>query len=180
MLSAMESESLRDARSEPSTRPWNRWLQEEARDQITFEKGERVFEFGDSHSWTGWKPFEACAQRQLRRMFCEMQDVQSHLEPLDFLGWQYFVQFVDVFHESPSFRTRQSRRSAASKRTTRPLLIVRGGGSASRRIPGHRAARREGLRIVRRVGSYRRGVSLSEHFRRSAMLGASSCTCSTA
>ena len=70
-----------------------------------------------------------------------MRDGQSDVESLDCLGWRYFVQF-DVFHQLDHMSDAPWSRRSACRRTTRPPLIVRGGGSASRRIPGHRAARR--------------------------------------
>ena len=69
---------------------WNEWLLTPAvKDQFTFEDGERIFEFSDSFSKTGWKPFDKSAQTQLRDIFRRMNEVNC-------LGWRYDVKF-DVF-----------------------------------------------------------------------------------
>ena len=77
---------------------WNEWLlTPEVADQFTFEDGERIFEFSDSFSKTGWKPFDKSAQTQLRDIFRRMMYAESTLmNEVNCLGWRYDVKF-DVF-----------------------------------------------------------------------------------
>ena len=85
---------------------WNEWLlTPEVADQFTFEDGERIFEFSDSFSKTGWKPFDKGAQLQLRDIFLDFTTAnrQESVEGLESvavncLGWTYDVTF-DPFHK---------------------------------------------------------------------------------
>ena len=63
-----------------------------------YQEGERVFEFSDSYSETGWKPYDLVSQGQLKRIFTEMMyGGSSPLTPINCLGWEYLVKF-DLFH----------------------------------------------------------------------------------
>ena len=90
---------------EPPQRPnrsrWNEWLlTPEVADQFMFEDGERIFEFSDRYSRTGWKPYDQLTQGQLSRIFTDMIGGSSGLlgEPINCLGWVYSVKF-DLFHQ---------------------------------------------------------------------------------
>ena len=86
---------------------WNQWLLSPGvAGQFTFEDGERIFEFSDSFSKTGWKPFDKGAQLQLRDIFLDFTTAnrQESVEGLESvavncLGWTYDVTF-DVFHKN--------------------------------------------------------------------------------
>ena len=88
-------------------RRWNQWLLSPGvAGQFTFEDGERIFEFSDSFSKTGWKPFDKGAQLQLRKIFLDFTTAnrQESVEGLESvavncLGWTYDVTF-DVFHKN--------------------------------------------------------------------------------
>ena len=85
---------------------WDAWrLSPEVADQFKFGDGERIFEFSDSFSKTGWKPFDKGAQMELRKIFLDFltvdcQESVGGLESVevDCLGWRYNVTF-DPFHK---------------------------------------------------------------------------------
>ena len=81
---------------------WNEWLlTPEVADQFTFEDGERIFEFSDSFSKTGWKPFHKSDQTQLRDIFLRMKCAESTCsEEVNCLGWTYRVK-IDPFRMHP-------------------------------------------------------------------------------
>ena len=83
---------------EPRSRSrWNEWYSEN-KDQYEFEDSERIFEFSDSYSRTGWKPFDKSAQTQLRSLLrsCTHGSLESTTEEVNCLGWTYDVKF-DAF-----------------------------------------------------------------------------------
>ena len=90
---------------------WNEWLSTpEVADQFTFEDGERIFEFSDSFSKTGWKPFDKSAQTQLRDIFLRMKCAESTCsEEVNCLGWTYDVKF-DFFPQEPQGVQERARR----------------------------------------------------------------------
>ena len=81
---------------------WNEWLlTPEMADQFTFPAGARIFEFSDSYSNTGWKPFNKSGQRQLREIFDRSKYYEfpfSH--EINCFGWKYNVRF-DLFRRNP-------------------------------------------------------------------------------
>ena len=76
---------------------WNEWLQNSAAGKFEYHEGERIFEFSDSFSRTGWKPYDQLAQGQLYFIFTDMTGGSSTLKPINCLGWDYSVKF-DLFH----------------------------------------------------------------------------------
>ena len=62
---------------------WNQWLQTPG--QVTFREGDRVFEFSEDDSPTGWRPYDAAVQIQLRRLFLNMTNGASR-ENARFIG----------------------------------------------------------------------------------------------
>ena len=81
---------------------WNEWLlTPEVADQFTFEDGERIFEFSDRYSRTGWKPFDKIAQLQLQALFrsCFPVSLESTTTKVNCLNWTYDVKF-DLFHKN--------------------------------------------------------------------------------
>ena len=86
---------------EPRSRSrWNEWYSEN-KDQYEFEDSERIFEFSDSYSRTGWKPFDKIAQLQLQALFrsCFPVSLKSTTTKVNCLNWTYDVKF-DLFHEN--------------------------------------------------------------------------------
>ena len=82
-------------------RRWHEW-QAENQAFFNFRAGERVFEYTDNFSPTGWKVYDRIAQEQLRRIFVDlMESGESNQEDVDCLGWKYTVKF-DVFHRDAS------------------------------------------------------------------------------
>ena len=77
---------------------WNEWLQTEAAGMFEYHEGERIFEFSDRYSRTGWKPYDLLSQGQLQRIFTDMTGGSSTLTPINCLGWDYSVKF-DLFHQ---------------------------------------------------------------------------------
>ena len=78
---------------------WNEWLQTSAAGMFEYQEGERIFEFSDRYSRTGWKPYDLAAQGQLQLIF--RTGGSSGLlttEPINCLGWVYSVKF-DLFHD---------------------------------------------------------------------------------
>ena len=85
---------------------WDAWrLSPEVADQFKFGDGERIFEFHDERSKTGWKPFDKGAQLQLRDIFLDFttanrqESVEGLCRKMLCLGWTYYVTF-DVFHKN--------------------------------------------------------------------------------
>ena len=82
---------------------WKEWFSNpEVADKYTFEDGERIFEFSDRYSRTGWKPFDKIAQLQLQALFrsCFPVSLESTTTKVNCLNWTYDVKF-DLFHENP-------------------------------------------------------------------------------
>ena len=77
---------------------WNEWLQTSAAGMFEYHEGDRVFEFSDRYSRTGWKPYDLLSQSQLQRIFTDMTGGSSHLTAINCLGWEYAVKF-DLFHQ---------------------------------------------------------------------------------
>ena len=98
--SAMQQDATQAATPRTMSR-WNEWLATpEVANQFTFEKGERIFEFSDSYSRTGWKPYDRNSQMQLRTVFDKLNPAWEATAEVDCLGWNYFVKF-DLFRKNP-------------------------------------------------------------------------------
>ena len=82
---------------------WNEWRNRpEVADKYSCEDGERIFEFSDSFSRTGWKPYDKSAQQELRGIFrgCTSGSHEStFMVEVNCFGWKYWVTF-DVFREN--------------------------------------------------------------------------------
>ena len=74
---------------------WNEWLQTSAAGMFEYQEGERIFEFSDRYSRTGWKPYDLSSQGQLQRIF--MSGFSSD-GTINCLGWVYSVKF-DLLHD---------------------------------------------------------------------------------
>ena len=78
---------------------WNEWLQTSAALGVfNFHEGDRVFEFSDHYSRTGWKQYDLLSQDQLRSIFTNTTGGSSPLTTINCLGWDYSVKF-DLFHQ---------------------------------------------------------------------------------
>lgn len=78
---------------------WNEWLQTASR-WYEFHEGDRIFEFSDRYSRTGWKQYDLLSQDQLKRIFTDhmIGGGRSTFYMIDCLGWNYSVKF-DLFHQ---------------------------------------------------------------------------------
>ena len=74
---------------------WNEWLQTSAAGMFEYQEGERIFEFSDRYSRTGWKPYDLSSQGQLQRIFLSGFSSDG---PINCLGWVYSVKF-DLLHD---------------------------------------------------------------------------------
>ena len=76
---------------------WKEWSSKpEVVEEYTFEYGERIVEFNDESSRTGWKPFNKSAQPKLRAI---MNAGPAAFTEVNCLGWTYKVIF-DLFREN--------------------------------------------------------------------------------
>ena len=78
---------------------WHEWQRlPQVLEQNVFHAGERVFEFSDEWSITGWKPHPKDAQEQLK-LILEKNIITggaTNLEPVNCLDWEYLVK-LDIY-----------------------------------------------------------------------------------
>ena len=135
--SAMQQDATQAATPRTMSR-WNEWLATpEVANQFTFEKGERIFEFSDSYSRTGWKPYDRNSQMQLRTVFDNLNPAREATAEVDCLGWNYVVKFdlfrnhsayfVDAPAEAIGYQTANHERGNGNKRWIRLTTFQDGG-----------------------------------------------------